>query len=106
MKRSSEIPSRSLSPEAGIMSVPSHTLEQTTVHGPKSAGSAVDQAGKDLATVVDTSGGEEPAPQDMTKGCAFRGPPLPCLPLSAASRRFDATVDPTDARNTDNQIAV
>ena len=45
-------------------------------------GSPVDQAPNDLAPVVDTSGGEEPDPQNRKMSCAVCGLPLPCLRLS------------------------
>ena len=67
------------------MSVPSHAPEQMTVHGQESAGSPADFSSKDLGTAVDTSGSEEPAPQNMTKNYAVCGPLLPCPRLSGVS---------------------
>jgi hypothetical protein len=49
-----------------------------------STGSAEDQTSNALATAVDTSGGEEPAPQNMTKGYAACRPLLICPRLSDA----------------------
>src|SRR5262245_21020776 len=62
-----------------------HALERTAVHGPESAGSAVDFSSSALATAVDTSGGEEPAPQNTAKNCADCEPLLPCPTLSGVS---------------------
>ena len=58
-----------------------HALEQTAVHALESAGSAADRTSNGLAKEVDTPGGEEPAPQNMTKGYAGWRRRLTCTRL-------------------------
>jgi hypothetical protein len=51
----------------------SHTPERTAVRGPESAGSLADRCPNALATAVDMSGGESPAPPSWAEKRAFCG---------------------------------